>query len=109
MGGSSNLDENCDVGYEPSGSSVDQNDQSATGGSTLSSDSFAYCRSNSEASNFSEPVDDNSSASEPSSYWCLAAKPCPNQAVLSRLGIKPGRHSLDSKVEDVDLLESGWF
>ncbi|XP_028770336.1 rop guanine nucleotide exchange factor 3-like isoform X1 [Neltuma alba] len=106
MDNSSNFDENCDVGYQPSASSVDQNDQSATGYSTFSSDSFAYCRSNSQASNFSEPVDDNSSAGEPSPSWCLTAKPVTNQAVLTRLGIKPGRHSLDNKLEDLDPLES---
>lgn len=105
-----NFEENYDGGYQPSPCSVDQNDQSATGTtgySTMSGDSFAYCRTNSEASNFSEPTDDNSSASEPSPSRWPAAKPGGNQAVLSRLGMK--RHSLDDKLEDRDLLESGWL
>ncbi|KAF7844514.1 rop guanine nucleotide exchange factor 3-like [Senna tora] len=106
MDNSCNFDEIYDVGYQPS-PSVDQNDQSAAGTpgySTLSGDSFAYCRTNSD---FSEPIDDNSSASEPSPSRWLTAKPGANQALLTRLGgMKAHRHSLDDGLEDRDLLES---
>ncbi|KAK7292674.1 hypothetical protein RJT34_15525 [Clitoria ternatea] len=114
MDNSSNFDENSDVGYQPSPSSVDHNDHSITetaGYSPFSGDSFAYCRSNSEASNFSEPIDDNSYyASEPSpspspSPW-TAVKHGATQATLSRLGMKQHRNSLDDKLDDLDLLGS---
>lgn len=112
MDNSSNFDENSNVGYQPSPSSVDQNDHSLTetaGYSPLSGDSFAYCRTNSEVSNFSEPIDDNSFASEPSPSRWTAVKPGASQAALSRLGMKQHRHSLDDKPDVLDLLESGWF
>nr|KYP77079.1 Rop guanine nucleotide exchange factor 2 [Cajanus cajan] len=98
MDNSSNCDENSDVGYQPSHSSVDQNDHSiaeTAGFSPFSGDSFAYCRSNSEVSNFSEPIDDNSYASEPSPSLWTPVKHGASQAALSRLGMKQHRHSLD--------------
>jgi len=111
MDNSSNFDENSDVGYQPSHSSVDQNDHSITetvGYSTFSGESFAYCRTNSEVSNFSEPIDDNSFASEHSPSLWTPVKHGASQAVLSRLGMKQQhRHSMDDKSEDLDLLESG--
>lgn len=118
MDNSSNFDENSDVGYQPSPSSVDQNDHSnsiteTAGYSPFSVDSFAYCRTNSEVSNLSEPIDDNSYASEPSpspSPWMTVNKHRGSHvAALSRLGMKQRRHSLDDgdKSDDLDLLESG--
>ncbi|XP_027336599.1 rop guanine nucleotide exchange factor 3-like [Abrus precatorius] len=110
MDNSSNFDENSDVGYQPSPSSVDQNDHSVTetaGYSPFSGDSFAYCRTNSEVSNFSEAIDDNSYASEPSPSVWTAIKHGGSHAALSRLGMKQHRHSLDDKHDDdLDLLES---
>ena len=114
MDNSSNFDDNSDVGYQPSPSSVDQNDHSITenvGYSPLfSGESFAYCRSNSEVSNFSEPIDDNSFASDqPSPSLWTTMKHGASQASLSRLGMKQHRNSLDEKSDDLDLLETGWF
>ncbi|KAG5142097.1 hypothetical protein JHK82_017792 [Glycine max] len=110
MDNSSNFDDNSDVGYQPSPSSVDQNDHSITenvGYSPLfSGESFAYCRSNSEVSNFSEPIDDNSFASEPSPSLWTPMKHGASQAALSRLGVKQHRHSVDEKSDDLDLLET---
>ncbi|WVZ17655.1 hypothetical protein V8G54_010637 [Vigna mungo] len=109
MDNSSNFDENSDVGYQPSHSSVDQNDHSITetvGYSTFSGDSFAYCRTNSEVSNFSEPIDDNSFGSEHSPSLWTPVKHGASQAVLSRLGMKQPGNSMDDKSEDLDLLES---
>ncbi|XP_057454627.1 rop guanine nucleotide exchange factor 3-like isoform X2 [Lotus japonicus] len=109
MDNSSNFDENSDVGYLPSPSSVDQNDHSITetaGYSPFSVDSFAYYRSNSEVSTLSEPIDDNSSASEPSPSPWISVKHGASQASLSRLGMKQRKHSLDDKSDDLNLLES---
>ncbi|KAL1328958.1 hypothetical protein HN51_046131 [Arachis hypogaea] len=119
MENSSNFDESSDLGYQQSTSSMDQNDQS-TEYSPFSGDSFAYCRSNSEASNLSslEPVDDNHSFASsdlqpsPPSRWIAAATMRTESshhhgAALSSLGgMKKRMHSLDSKSDDLDLLES---
>lgn len=89
-------------------SSVDQNDHSVSETpeySPFSRDSFAYCRTNSEVSNLSEAVDDNSYASDPSPSPWMSAK---HGAVLSRLGMKQRKHSLDGKSDDLDILELGW-
>ncbi|KAL2658271.1 hypothetical protein AAZV13_03G011700 [Glycine max] len=111
MDSSSNFDDNSDVGYQPSPSSVDQNDHSITEtvgySPLLSGESFAYCRSNSEVSNFSEPIDDNSFASDqPSPSLWTTMKHGASQASLSRLGMKQHRNSLDEKSDDLDLLET---
>ncbi|KAK3011252.1 hypothetical protein RJ639_010603 [Escallonia herrerae] len=95
------------VGYQPSPPSLDQ---SLTGettlNSTLSGDSFAYCRTNSEVSAFSEPADDNSSLSETPSPVCWPIKKSPSQAILSRLGMRQQKHFTNDKPgeqEPVDL------
>ncbi|GAU44016.1 hypothetical protein TSUD_349480 [Trifolium subterraneum] len=65
-------------------SSVDQNDHLISETpeySPFSGDSFAYCRSNSEVSNLSEAIDDNSYASDPSPSPWMSVK---HGAVLSR-------------------------
>ncbi|XAR54058.1 hypothetical protein NMG60_11029049 [Bertholletia excelsa] len=71
----SNPEERYDQGYQASPSSVDQNDQSPTETSGLSSTSrgyFGYCRTNSETSAFSEPAEDNCcSSGTPSPCWPL--------------------------------------
>lgn len=111
MDNSSNSDESYDACCRPS-PSVDQNDQSASGTSlysTMSGDSFAYCRTNSEASNFSETIDDNTFSGEPSPSQSLSIKRSPNQAVLLRSERKLNRHLLDDKLEHRDLVESGLF
>ncbi|OMP00403.1 Plant specific Rop nucleotide exchanger, PRONE [Corchorus olitorius] len=103
-----NSDENYDLGYQPSPSSIDQNDRSTTGTpvySTMSGDSFAYCRTYSEISTFSDPVDDNSSEASPS-HWPAAKPAIQNQAVLKRLGTKQRKSNGDEKqLDDNDLLE----
>nr|DAD27128.1 TPA_asm: hypothetical protein HUJ06_028596 [Nelumbo nucifera] len=66
----------ADVRHHPSPSSGNQLDTStteATGYSTLSGDSFGYCRTNSGTSAFSEPIDDNSCSDEHSTLgWPIA-------------------------------------
>ncbi|CAK8560821.1 unnamed protein product [Lathyrus sativus] len=87
-------------------SSVDQNDHSVSETpeySPFSGDSFVYCRTNSEVSNLSEAVDDNSYASDPLPSPWMSAK---HGAVLSRLGMKQRKYSLDGKSDDLDILES---
>ncbi|PON92083.1 PRONE domain containing protein [Trema orientale] len=112
MNNLSNSDENYDLGYQPSPSSLDQNDQSTTetpGYSTFSGDSFAYCRTNSETSAFSEPIDDQSYSSEPSpSCWPgLKSGGVHNQAVLTRLGMKQHKNLVDDhKLDDQEALDS---
>ncbi|KAE9595519.1 hypothetical protein Lal_00030619 [Lupinus albus] len=106
---SSNFDENSDVGYQPSHSSVDQNDHSLTetaSYSPISGDSLPYCRSNSEVSNFSEHIEDNGYASgESSPFRWNTAKHGGSQASLSRLGMKQRRDSSDGKPDVLDLLD----
>ncbi|KAH7577932.1 hypothetical protein ACOSP7_000987 [Xanthoceras sorbifolium] len=106
MENSSNLDENYDLGYQPSLSSIDQNDHQSTTEtpvySTMSGDSFAYCRTYSETSAFSDPIDDNSSCSEPSpSNWPPAKS---GQAVLSRSGMKQNKTGIENKVDDPEAM-----
>ncbi|XP_058764199.1 rop guanine nucleotide exchange factor 3-like isoform X2 [Vicia villosa] len=90
-----NSGENSDVDYHPS---------------RMSGESFGYCRvwTSSDASNFSDSVDDSSYASEPSPF----PSPSPSRwrdvkPGLSRLGMKLRKHSVDDKVDDNDLLDSG--
>ncbi|KAI5428673.1 variant 3, Rop guanine nucleotide exchange factor 3 [Lathyrus oleraceus] len=92
-----NSGENSDADYHPS---------------RLSGDSFGYCRvwTSSEASNsnFSDCVDDSSYASEPSPF----PSPSPSRwrdvkPGLSRLGMKLRKPSVDNKLDDNDLLDSG--
>ena len=76
----SNSDENYDLGYQPSPSSVDQTNHSPTGTtgfSVTSSDSFAYFRTSSEVSDFSEQTDDWET---PSPVWML--RKTPNLSIL---------------------------
>ncbi|MBA0617348.1 hypothetical protein Godav_026805 [Gossypium davidsonii] len=104
----SNSDENYDLGYQPSPSFVDQNDQSipeTPGYSTLSGESFVYGRTCSETSAFSDPIDDHSCCSEASpSHWPPTRSMAQKQAVLSRLGTKQRGSNEDEK--QLDYLES---
>lgn len=98
-----------DLGYQPSVSSVDQNDLSTSetpGCSTMSGSPFAYCRTNSEASSaFSEPIDGNSFSSEPSpSPWPVA-----KSRSLTRLPMKPHRQVMGDKLDDQESTDSGEF
>ncbi|CAL5331639.1 unnamed protein product [Camellia sinensis] len=100
----SNSDENYDLGYQASPSSVDQTDNSPSGTTgfwTMSTDSFTYCRTNSEMSGCSQPTDDQSSPGTPSPLWPLRKIP-----ILSRLGIGQQKSRLGDKPDDnepVDL------
>ncbi|KAF6175111.1 hypothetical protein GIB67_022792 [Kingdonia uniflora] len=61
----------------------------STGYSTLSgNDSFAYCRTSSETSAFSNPTDDNSCSDELSSHWPTVKSLIRSQVALTRLGMK---------------------
>ncbi|XP_020547386.1 rop guanine nucleotide exchange factor 3 isoform X1 [Sesamum indicum] len=98
----STSDENYELGYQPSPSSVDQTDQSltdTTSCSILSADSFAYCRTNSEASAFSEHTDSFSEIASPS--WRGLKSPA--RAALSRLGMRQHKHGMDEEVMDLEL------
>lgn len=102
MDGILNSDENYEMGYYPSPSSMDQTDQSPTetpSYSILSRDSFAYCRTISETSTFSEHTDDNS-YSEIASPLCWPGRKSPTRASLSRLGMSQHGHCLDEKNRD---------
>ncbi|CAI9770210.1 unnamed protein product [Fraxinus pennsylvanica] len=99
-----NSDENYEMGYHPSPSYLDQTDQSPTetpSYSILSRDSFAYCRTNSETSAFTEHTDDNN-YSEIASPICWPGTKSPTRAALSRLGMTMSqhRHCLDEKNPD---------
>ncbi|KAL0425995.1 UNVERIFIED_CONTAM: Rop guanine nucleotide exchange factor 3 [Sesamum radiatum] len=98
----STSDENYELGYQPSPSSVDQTDQSltdTTSCSILSADSFAYCRTNSEASAFSEHTDSFSEIASPS--WRGLKSPA--RAALSRLGMRQHKHGMDEEIMDLEL------
>ncbi|MCD9645526.1 Rop guanine nucleotide exchange factor 2 [Datura stramonium] len=100
----SSPDESYDVGYgyQPSPSSVDdQSPTETTGLSTLSGNSFAYCRTNSETSAFSEHTDENS-WSETGSPMSSRGMKSPTRAVLSRLGMRQHKTIADDP-ETVDL------
>ncbi|XVF22544.1 hypothetical protein REPUB_Repub12eG0181200 [Reevesia pubescens] len=105
----SNSDENYDLGYQPSPSSIDQNDQSTTetpGYSTMSGDSFVYFRTYSETSAFSDPVDDQSCCSEASpSHWPATRSGAQNQAVLTRLATKQPKSNAEEKLDDLESLD----
>lgn len=100
----SNFDEISDVGYDHPSPSMDHSAPNTPAFSPMSRDSLAYCRAwtSSEASNsnFSEIVDDSSYSSEPSPCRWTAVKASP---------MKLRKHSLDDKLDDSDLLDSGWF
>ncbi|XP_061375207.1 rop guanine nucleotide exchange factor 2-like [Gastrolobium bilobum] len=99
MDKSSNFDENSYEGYHPS-PSVDHSATATPAFSTMSGDS------SSEASNFSEIVDESSYGSEPSPSQWRNVKPGAKHAVLSRLGMKLRKHSVDDTLDDCDLLDS---
>lgn len=111
MDNSSNSNENYDLGYHPSPSSVNQIDRSiteTTGYSTLSGDSFAYCRTSSETSAFSDPTDENIYSDEPSPLgWPITKSVTRNQAVLSRLGMKQHSNVVDKKSDDQEAVDPG--
>ncbi|WJX77578.1 hypothetical protein P8452_60871 [Trifolium repens] len=102
MDKSSNFGENCDVRYH----SVSETPPF----SRLSGDSFGYCRvwTSSEASNFSDTLDDSSYTSDSSAL----PSPSPSRwrdvkPGLSRLGMKLRKQSVDDKHDDNALLDSG--
>lgn len=107
MENSTNSDETYDLGYRPSPSSIDQNDQTSTSEtpvySTMSADSFTYRRTYSENSAFSDPIDDNSSCSEPSpSNWPVSRSA---QPALSRLGMQQQKTVVDKNLDDQESMD----
>lgn len=103
----SSPDESYDMGYgyQPSPSSVDdQSPTETTGLSMLSDNSFAYCRTNSETSAFSEHTDENS-WSETGSPMSSRSLKSPTRAVLSRLGMRQHKTIAD----DPDTVDLGKF
>ncbi|XP_045793847.1 rop guanine nucleotide exchange factor 3-like isoform X2 [Trifolium pratense] len=111
MDKSSNFGDNCDVRYHLS-PSMDHSVSETPPFSRLSGDSFGYCRvwtsSDASNSNFSDTLDDSSYASEPSPL----PSPSPSRwrdvkPGLSRLGMKLRKQSVDDKLDDNDLLDSG--
>lgn len=106
MDNSSNFDEISEPGYQPSPSSLDQNDQSTVETpvySTMSGDSSMFGRTYSETSAFSDPIDDNSYSSEPSpSHWPVTKSGARDQAIYGRLEMKQQKQVVDDQ-ESVDL------
>ncbi|XP_052192141.1 rop guanine nucleotide exchange factor 3-like [Diospyros lotus] len=90
--------EKSDLGFQPSPSSVDQTDHSPTGAtssSMMSTDSFAYCRTSSEISAFSDPTDDSSFSETPIPSWFLG-----KSSNFGRFGMRQQKEVLDNKAED---------
>ncbi|KAL4361082.1 hypothetical protein GQ457_04G031510 [Hibiscus cannabinus] len=102
----SNSDENYDLGYQLSPSSLDQSIPETPGYSTFSGGSFVYGRTYSGISAFSDPVDGHSCFSEASPFhWATTTRSAAqNQAVLSRIGTKQLENNADEK--QLDYLES---
>lgn len=76
--------------------------------STMSADSFRYCRSSSGTSEFSEAIDDRSFSSEASaSRWPSIKSGRHNPVVLSRLGLKHLQHDHDEKLVSLESVDSG--
>lgn len=103
MDRTSNFEESLDLGFQPSPSYVDQSDGSFTetaSYSVFSQDSFAYSRTNSEASAFSECIDDNSYP-EVSSPHCWRGLKSPARVALSRLSMKQLKHGMDEQIFDL--------
>ncbi|KAL8062693.1 hypothetical protein ABFS82_02G163300 [Erythranthe guttata] len=98
----STSDEKYEMGYQPSPSSVDQTDNSTASYSVMSVESFAYYRSNSGASAFSEHTDDNS-CSEIASPISWQGLKSPTRIALSRLGMRQLNHGMDEEVMDLEL------
>ncbi|KAJ8748984.1 hypothetical protein K2173_013423 [Erythroxylum novogranatense] len=104
MDNSSSFDGSSDLGYQPSPSSLDQNDQSTTETpcySTMSVDSFRFRWTFSETSAISD--DPSSYSSEPSpTHWPMTKPSAQNQAALARVGMK----EFDDKLEDQQFMDS---
>lgn len=88
----SNSDDNYEMGYQPSPSSLDQND--------------SFCRTNSEVSAFSERTDDSSYCDTPSPvHW-----PAMKSPKLSRLGMNQHNKNLEEdKSHDYATQDLGKF
>ncbi|KAL6499278.1 Rop guanine nucleotide exchange factor 3 [Orobanche hederae] len=102
----SNFVENYDLGYQ-NPPSVDQSLFAETTSCSITSfGSFAYFRTDSEASAFSEHTDDSSSSS---SYSDVASPHCwrglksPARAALRKLGLRQHKHGMDEEILDLEL------
>ncbi|KAL3649552.1 Rop guanine nucleotide exchange factor 3 [Castilleja foliolosa] len=95
-------DEKYELGYEASQSSLFTDTKSY---SIISVDSFAYCRTSSEASAFSEQIDDNNSSSDVASPRFWKGLKSPARAALSRLGMSQQKHGngMDNEIMDLEL------
>lgn len=110
MGKLQDLEEISDSGLESSSLSSmdrDNHDQSPTVDSTHSGNSFAYCRTNSETSAFSDQLTDdfNSCSSDTNSpvCWPVTVR-SPYRPTLSRFGGIRHNHKLDQKPVDLGNL-----
>lgn len=107
----SKADTDHNLDYQPSPSSVDETEQSpseTTMYSTIRADSFWYRRTFSDVSAFSEFTDDNSYSDSPSPV-CWPALKSPNQAVLTRLGMRRNKLSMDDTLENQEPVDMGKF
>ncbi|KAJ6338160.1 hypothetical protein OIU76_007771 [Salix suchowensis] len=109
MDNSSNFDEISEPGYQPSPSSLDQNDHSTVETpvySTMSGDSSMFGRTYSETSAFSDPIDDNSYSCEPSpSHWPVTKSGARDQAIFGRLEMKQQKQVVDDKLDDQESVD----
>lgn len=92
-------DQNFHLGFRPSSSSMDLNDQSTisetSGQSPASGYSFSYCRTSSDTSAFSDPTTDDSS-------FCTE----PSPSILARQGTRKYKVAAGEKVDDQDAMDS---
>lgn len=107
----STSDENSHPGYLPSPSTTDEADPSlsrTTGCSVISIDSFAYYRTNSEVSGFSEPTTDEYSYLEtPSPSWLLRKSPKLDRRGLEHVDHDPVELELETMKERFSKLLLG--
>lgn len=111
MESKANSDESHNLDYQPSPSSVDETEKAPSETaiySTIRADSFWYRRTFSDVSAFSEFTDDNSYSDSPSPV-CWPAVKSPNQAVLTRLGMRRNKLSMDDTLENQEPVDIGKF
>ncbi|KAK4770324.1 hypothetical protein SAY87_030856 [Trapa incisa] len=107
-----NSNVNCKVEYRPSFSfesdePIDQSAAETPVYSTLSTESFEHCRSNSETSAYSETIDDTSYSSEASpSRWPIIKSGHHKPNILSRLGLNHLRHDHEEKIDRLETVDS---
>ncbi|GAB2217352.1 hypothetical protein Drorol1_Dr00000527 [Drosera rotundifolia] len=101
-------EESYDLGYQPSGSSLDGNDRSSNATprySPMSADSYEYSRTNSGMSVCSEPADHSFSEGPSPRPWVPPRSLTPPRASPSRLGMKKYMYCIEDKQDGLEAID----